>query len=154
MSENNVWPSKPGVPLNPEREGHHWILTPDGEDAVYLWRPAGECERGRWSSAWVHDVDDWDPREGIYLGPCLAPAEVEALQADLGAQFERAKLSEVLHNQHVTKLEIENARLREALNAADWVIEWTGADLLNGNPYSKVLASYQEYRRTALGETP
>jgi hypothetical protein len=43
---------------------------------------------------------------------------VEALQADLGAQFERAKLSEVLHNQHVTKLEIENARLREAIEMA------------------------------------
>jgi hypothetical protein len=114
----NGWPSKPGMPVNPEREGHHWILTPDGEDAVYLWRPAGECERGRWPSAWVHDVDDWEPREGIYLGPCLTPAEVEALQADLGAQFERAKLSEVLHNQHVTKLEIENARLREAIEMA------------------------------------
>jgi hypothetical protein len=49
-------------------------------------------------------------------------------------------------------LEKENARLREALKAADWVIEWTGEDLLNGNPYSKVLASYQEYRRAALGE--
>jgi hypothetical protein len=47
-------------------------------------------------------------------------------------------------------LEKENARLRAALKAADWVIEWTGADLLNGNPYSKVLASYREYRRAAL----
>ena len=49
-------------------------------------------------------------------------------------------------------LRAENARLREALKAADWVIQWTGADLLNGNPYSKVLASYQEYRHAALGE--
>jgi hypothetical protein len=75
MTDNNGWN---GVPLNPEEERHHWILTSDGEYAVYLWRPAGECERGRWPSAWVYDVDDWDPREGTYLGPCLTPAEVDA----------------------------------------------------------------------------
>jgi hypothetical protein len=75
---NNTWPGKPGVPLNPEEERHHWILTPDGEIAVYLWRPAGECEHGRWPSEWVYDVDEWDPRDGTYLGPALTPAEVEA----------------------------------------------------------------------------
>jgi hypothetical protein len=42
-------------------------------------------------------------------------AERDALKADLKAQFERAELTDVLHKQHVTKLEAENARLREAL---------------------------------------
>jgi hypothetical protein len=105
---NNGWAGKPGVPLNPERERHHWILTPDGEDAVYLWRPAGECERGRWPSAWVHDVDDWDPREGIYLGPCLTPDEATALQA-------------------------ENARLRKVLQQTVMLFEEI-LDALNADP--------------------
>jgi hypothetical protein len=42
-------------------------------------------------------------------------AERDALRADLKAQFERAELTDVLHKQHVTKLEAENARLREVL---------------------------------------
>lgn len=54
------------------------------------------------------------------------------------------------HN-YMDKLRAENEKLRKALEAADWVIEWTGEDLLNGNPYSKVLARYQE-ARAELGE--
>jgi hypothetical protein len=83
-------------------------------------------------------------------------AERDALQAEA----ERLKAGGCARDQGTTQfcaeavtLKAENARLRSALNAADWVIEWTGADLLNGNPYSKVLARYQEYRRAALGET-
>jgi hypothetical protein len=90
-----------------------------------------------------------------YLGPCLAPAEVEALQADLGAQFERAKLSEILHNQHVTKLEIENARLREALSECNvWVTaaieckDWTW----DGDQKEAAIFA-RDQARAALGET-
>ena len=81
MTETNGWPGKPGVPLNPKKEGWHWFKTPDGELVPYNWRPAGECERGRWASGWVYDIDDdWSPEECTYLGPCLTPDEVQNLR--------------------------------------------------------------------------
>ena len=79
MTDNNGWPGKPGVPLNQERDGWHWLKTPDENDVPYEWRGSGECERGRWPAYWVPvDADDWQPAECTYLGPCLTPAEVEA----------------------------------------------------------------------------
>lgn len=81
MTDPIGWPdpSKPGYPLNPERDGWHWMETPDGQLAPYEWRAADECERGRWPSYWVSQGDDdWDATECKYIGPCLTPAEVEA----------------------------------------------------------------------------
>ncbi len=78
----NGWPGKPGVPLNPEKNDFHWLRTPDGELVPYNWRPEGECERGRWASAWIYDrEDDWPPVECTYLGPVLPYNEATALQA-------------------------------------------------------------------------
>ena len=69
-------PEKPGVPLNPERDGWHWLTDPDS-DAPHplMW----VADLGAWA---VGDV--WTPRMvaemGLhYLGPCLTPAEVAAL---------------------------------------------------------------------------
>ncbi|MFN7611631.1 MAG: hypothetical protein ACK5QX_11980 [bacterium] len=81
MTANNGWPGKPGVPLNPEKDDWHWLRTPDGELVPYNWRPEGECEWGRWASAWIYDKeDDWPPEECTYLGPVLTPDEATALQ--------------------------------------------------------------------------
>ena len=86
MTETNGWPDKPGVPLNPEKDEWHWFKTPDGELVPYNWRPAGECERGRWASEWIYDKeDDWNPKDCTYLGPCLTPDEATALQARVAA---------------------------------------------------------------------
>lgn len=89
----SAWPdpSRPGVPLNPERDGWHWLLTPDGEDAVYFWRVAGECERGRWPDQWLHSADEWNPTDCTYLGPCLTPADLTA-----AVQAERERWREAL----------------------------------------------------------
>ena len=54
----NTWPGKPGVPMNPEKDGWHWLKTPDGLEVPYEWRAAGECERGRWPDYWVPVHDD------------------------------------------------------------------------------------------------
>ena len=79
---SNGWPGKPGVPLNPEKDGWHWLQTPDGELVPYNWRPEGECEWGRWASEWIYDKeDDWNPKDCIYLDPCLTPDQATALQA-------------------------------------------------------------------------
>jgi len=75
----DTWPTdRPGVPLNPERDGWHWLRTPDDQTAPYEWRTAGECERGRWPSHWVSGVDEWKGTDCAYLGPCRTPAEVAA----------------------------------------------------------------------------
>ena len=76
MSEDNTWPdpARPGAPLNPERDGWHWISLLGGKDnaQVIEW----------FSDAMRWDETDWTTEDfGLhtrYLGPCLTPAEVDA----------------------------------------------------------------------------
>jgi len=79
MTENNGWPGKPGVPLNPERDGWHWLMCPLKHDLFpRFWRAAGEAHNCRWTAKWLYSRNDWNPKECTYLGPCLTPAEVDA----------------------------------------------------------------------------
>jgi hypothetical protein len=75
MSDNNGWPGKPGVPLNPERDGWHWLrYEHDGyvEISAFLWERDGYWVKSRH----VH-YSEWVGR-WTYAGPVLTPAEVEA----------------------------------------------------------------------------
>jgi hypothetical protein len=73
--DNNGWPGEPGVPLNPERDGWHWVESAEGPVPALWARPL-----------WRHCRDFWDQRspewmeeqQWRYLGPCLTPAEVES----------------------------------------------------------------------------
>jgi hypothetical protein len=79
MSDTNNWPfpSRPGVPLNPERDGWHWLsyaagraVEPDRWNAAAQgWRYSGALEYTSGTRVWS------------YLGPCLTPAEVAAREA-------------------------------------------------------------------------
>ena len=73
MTGTNGWPGKPGVPLNPERDGWHWVNGTPREWVVFYdggsWRLAGSDYRPH---EWAHR---------IYQGPCLTPDEATALQA-------------------------------------------------------------------------
>ena len=84
MSDNNGWPGKPGVPLNPERDGWHWVKTGHG---IAPWRWEENSESIMWDYGWETD-------DGIissanfaamepctYLGPCLTSDQATALQA-------------------------------------------------------------------------
>ena len=81
MSETNGWPGKPGVPLNPERDGWHWVKTGHG---LSLWRWEENSESIMWDYGWetadgLLSAANFAAMEPcIYLGPCLTPAEVEA----------------------------------------------------------------------------
>ena len=87
-----TWPTdRPGVPLNPERDGWHWLRTPDDQTAPYEWRTAGECERGRWPSHWVSGVDEWKGTDCAYLGPCPTPDDLDA-----AVQAERVRAAKML----------------------------------------------------------
>ena len=78
---NNLpYPDKPGVPLNPEKDGFHWIKgwneTPfvaewfvdQSEDfgGYYGWHDGADNPQGIVAQGWS------------YLGPCLKPSEVAA----------------------------------------------------------------------------
>ena len=73
--DNNGWPGEPGVPLNPERDGWHWVESAEGPVPALWARPL-----------WRHCRDFWDQRspewmeeqQWRYIGPCLTPAEIDA----------------------------------------------------------------------------
>jgi hypothetical protein len=69
------WQGEPGVPLNPEREGWHWIHRKGwNKPRPAVWWPSRNSPLGGW----------WDGRQIVgpneiaemtYLGPCLTPDE-------------------------------------------------------------------------------
>jgi hypothetical protein len=91
-SDPNGWPdaSKPGVPLNPERDGWHWVLQDTYGFPV------------RWDAA----AEAWHTRTFIlphvfaelrdYLGPCLTPAALAAalVKAKREGMEEAAKIAD------------------------------------------------------------
>lgn len=80
-------PNKPGVPLNPERDGFHWLFDPENKKSYpEMW----VAEIGAWA---VGDV--WTPgmvaeMSVHYQGPVLTPSEIDTLRA------ENARMGEAL----------------------------------------------------------
>jgi hypothetical protein len=88
---SNGWPdpSKPGVPLNPERDGWHWVETSLGPGPPKtVPRPWKAGAGGGWDMTRA-----WAIRWYRYLGPCLTPAEVAAREA-AAAQAMREQIAE------------------------------------------------------------
>lgn len=88
MTDAPGWPARSGVPLNPERDGWHW-LVPSINHALppgaYRWHaPPRPDVIGQWDAGYPQDV----VRRGYdYLGPCLTPNEHASA---LAAQAEEA----------------------------------------------------------------
>jgi hypothetical protein len=81
MDDTNTWPdaSRPGVPLNPERYGWHWLIDAFGVAVPIVWTPASGgayvvkgLESGQAGTL---------AKTARYLGPVLTPAEVAAAVA-------------------------------------------------------------------------
>lgn len=122
MTTNNDWPGKPGVPLNPERDGWHWLEdTVDGVgtghiEVVYyaawsvpIWYRAGNRSPMK------------KPENWIYRGPCLTPYEVAALQrrvAELEAQNEMLRHATDKLRAMLTKLNAQHEPLQRAFITA------------------------------------
>ena len=105
MSDNNGWPGEPGVPLNPERDGWHWVkpkISPKGgiqliDESAPRPMPWNIVSPLSHEPAWngvmepKHADDAWQ-----YIGPCLTPAEVDARvkQARRDALEEAARIAD------------------------------------------------------------
>ena len=86
----NGWPGKPGVPMNPEKDGWHWLMRKN-EQFLEVWEwnagPLGAvAEYGDQSiGAWLESEGGGQPEEMAkwyrYLGPCLTHDQATALQA-------------------------------------------------------------------------
>jgi hypothetical protein len=80
MADPNGWPdaSRPGVPLNPERDGWHWL---DRDACSREWSAADQC----WYDFSGDPVRPDEYASIGYLGPCHTPAEVAAMLAEARA---------------------------------------------------------------------
>ena len=71
MTNNNGWPGKPGVPLNPERDGWHWLQYGDGSIDAFYWTNEWAANSNQF--AWVIGNIRGEPEivavSWRYLGP-------------------------------------------------------------------------------------
>ena len=114
---NNGWPGEPGVPMNPEKDGWHWVSLLGGDyPQIMEWFSDAMV----WAEDWTVDACALHLR---YLGPCLKPDEATALQkrADQSAlgyarEARRADLFKFLHKRDVAALQARVAELEAALD--------------------------------------
>ena len=87
----NGWPDpdKPGVPLNPEKDGIHWLFS-EKPTKYHPVNWAAEINAWQVGSPWTPKM--MAETRLYYLGPVLTPAEADALRA------ENARLREALSN--------------------------------------------------------
>jgi hypothetical protein len=131
MSDNNGWPGKPGVPLNPEKSGWHWLSCQNMPFLVF-WN--GEVLQDAFSGQRIKP-DVLSPVYS-YLGPCLTPAEVEEriATARKDAREEAALRLEELHRQHKYNpktgdgSEHDTGYYRALVEGAGWIRALKGED--------------------------
>jgi hypothetical protein len=106
MTDNN-WPdpARPGVPMNPERDGWHWVADKDG-----IGKPWVEYWNGRDSWAPVSATPNFICWHWRYIAPVLTPAEVEArvAQARRDALEEAARAMNPMLRSMISRVEAFN----------------------------------------------
>ena len=125
MTTTNGWPGKPGVPLNPDRDGWHWLSAmyyndPIGPPVACFW----EAKLERWPR--LQDKPGNYPVSCgfCYLGPALSHDEVAALQKRVA---ELRRLVEIMIEEDpndmaadaVTVLDVWRKEARAALGGKD-----------------------------------
>lgn len=101
MSDNNGWPGKPGVPLNPDQEGWHWVQRVDKgfvpNPRVILWTDDWTSGQFSWDAIGYSSAPEQKlGRDFRYLGPAITPAEVDARvkeAVDLGIDIATRELA-------------------------------------------------------------
>jgi hypothetical protein len=89
MTTTTGWPGKPGVPLNPEKDGWHWVEIIHGisKPRPRLWW--SKIDRWKLSDKALISPSEFAER-WRYLAPCLTPDQATALQARI-AELEGAQ---------------------------------------------------------------
>ena len=93
MTTNNGWLGKPGVPLNPERDGWHWVKA-RSDNLKPTWREKFPAQWTAGNRHWIHGTyaPEYAAENWIYLGSCLPPDEAEGLRARV-AELEGALIT-------------------------------------------------------------
>lgn len=81
-------PTKPGTPLNPERDGTHWLWISQATGALmaFQWHaPPGPDRVGAWINI-SRNITTSHPLDAVRMGltycaPCLTPSEIAAREA-------------------------------------------------------------------------
>ena len=79
MTATNDWPGKPGVPLNPEKDGAHVLRFSSGKEWTCIWR-ASLIPFWVLNTGYRLAPSEIVSYRATYLGPCLTPDETAALQ--------------------------------------------------------------------------
>ncbi|MFN8996544.1 MAG: hypothetical protein ACK5X3_23170 [Pseudomonadota bacterium] len=74
----NGWPGKPGVPLNPERGGWHWLSGVTERPAAFEWLAHKQAWLFHRAQPEAQAMPPHDFRLWTYLGPVLTPEEATA----------------------------------------------------------------------------
>lgn len=74
-------PARPGVPLNPEKDGWHWIKA-RSDNLKATWREKFPAQWTAGNRHWIHGTyaPEYAAENWLYLGPVLTPDEATALQ--------------------------------------------------------------------------
>jgi hypothetical protein len=91
MSDNNGWPGKPGVPLNADKSGWHWLLANTNKGP----QPDAACWDARLERWFVQGCEDaFRPNQIMnrgwlgYLGPVIVVAtNVEHARVELEKEW-------------------------------------------------------------------
>ena len=111
MTEN-TWPdpARPGVPLNPQQPGKHWLRSPEGELCLSVWFVTDNPKHSFWEKGPGWSSPPAIARRGwAYLGPCLTPEEVQAKDARI------AELEGALRDARAKYIELDDKDAAEAM---------------------------------------
>jgi hypothetical protein len=123
--DNNTWPGKPGVPLNPDQEGWHWVQRVDKgfvpSPRIILWTDDWTSRQFSWDAIGYEADERKLGRDFRYLGPCFTPAEVDARvkQARRDALEEAARWHDEQRKSNENGLEYSSLVGIPVSNAAD-----------------------------------
>jgi len=95
------WHGEPGVPLNPEKDGWHWLQA-KYYDMAFFWDAAQQT----WPK-----IQPYGGRTFHYLGPCLTPDEATALQARVAELEAETKKAKFIHQYEVKELQARANKL-------------------------------------------
>jgi hypothetical protein len=149
MSDDNGWPdpARPGVPLNPERDGWHWVQRVDRgfvqSPRIILWTNDWSSGQFSWDAIGYSSAPEQKlGRDFRYLGLCLTPADVDARvkEARRDALEEAARVAEnepepegdpppELHGRSVKNIAIASVRAtKRSIAAAIRALKGEGHD--------------------------